>query len=167
MLTLLFDEAFKYNCGRQAMLDRLFEVVLIQVLRHLMEHGHTGAGMLAGMLHTRLRLALVAMHERPAQEWSLEGLAQQAGMSRSVFANSFRDTVGCTPGVYLQRWRIGLAQRALMQGRALKFVAGEVGYASEAALSRAFKNTIGISVREWRKGQLTSSSEPAQDALGG
>lgn len=150
VLALLFDEAFKQNCGRQAMLDRLFEIVLIQVLRHLMERGHTGAGMLAGMSHPRLRLALVAMHERPAQDWSLDDLAQHAGMSRSVFANSFRDTVGCTPGAYLQRWRIGLAQRALLQGRALKLIASEVGYASEAALSKAFKASCGTSPRQWR-----------------
>lgn len=151
VLALLFEEAFQRNCGRQAMLDRLFEVVLIQVLRHLMESGQTRAGMLAGLAHPRLRLALVAMHEDPAQDWSLESLAARAGMSRSVFANSFRDTVGCTPGAYLQQWRIGLVQRALRQGRALKIIAGEVGYGSEAALSRAFKAHSGLSPREWKR----------------
>jgi AraC-like DNA-binding protein len=70
-------------------------------------------------------------------------------MSRSVFANTFRDSVGCTPGVYLQRWRIGLAQRALLQGRPLKLIAIEVGYGSEAAFSRAFKASCGVSPRQW------------------
>ncbi len=151
VLALLFEEAFAQNCGRQAMLDRLFETVLIQVLRCLMEVGRTQAGMLAGMAHPRLRLALVAMHERPAEEWSLETLADHCGMSRSVFANSFRDCIGCTPGTYLQRWRITLAQRAMGQGRPLKLIADEVGYGSEAALSRAFKACIGLSPGEWRK----------------
>jgi transcriptional regulator GlxA family with amidase domain len=94
--------------GRQAMLDRLFEVVLIQVLRQLMERGNARAGVLAGLAHQRLRLALIAMHEQPEQpeqEWSLESLADTAGMSRSVFANTFRDTVGTTPGACLQRCR--------------------------------------------------------------
>jgi AraC-like DNA-binding protein len=149
ILDLLFAEAFEQHCGREAVLDRLFEIALIQVLRNLMEDGSIQVGMLAGMGHQRLRLALVAMHEKPAHEWSLEELAAQAGMSRSVFANTFRERIGCTPGVYLQRWRIGLAQRALLQGRPLKWVAIEVGYGSEAAFSRAFKASCGMAPRQW------------------
>ena len=157
VLELLFAEAQAQYCGRQAMLDRLFEVVLIQVLRQLMERGQTRAGMLAGLAHPRLRLALIAMHEQPEQEWSLESLADAAGMSRSVFANTFRDTVGATPGAYLQRWRIGLAQKAMLAGRSIKLIAQEVGYGSEAALSRAFKAQAGESPREWRKAQATAA----------
>ena len=74
-------------------------------------------------------------------------------MSRTMFANGFRDIVGCTPGAYLQRWRIGLAQKRLRQGQALKHIAAEVGYGGEAALSRAFAAHTGPSPREWRKGQ--------------
>lgn len=156
VLELLFAEALAHNCGRQAMLDRLFEVVLIQVLRQLMERGQTRAGMLAGLAHPRLRLAIVAMHDSPQQDWSLESLADVAGMSRSVFASSFRETVGSTPGAYLQRWRIGLAQKALLGGRSIKLIAQEVGYGSEAALSRAFKAHAGNSPREWRKRQAAT-----------
>lgn len=151
VLSLLFDEAFNQRCGRQALVNRLFEVVLIQVLRHLMESGQIRSGLLAGMGHPKLRHALVAMHERPANEWSLEALAEKAGMSRSVFADSFRDTVGLTPGAYLQHWRVSLAQQALRQGRSLKMIAMEVGYGSEAALSRAFKVQSGLSPREWQQ----------------
>lgn len=153
VLSILFDEAFNQRCGRQAMVNRLFEVVLIQVLRHLMESGQIRSGMLAGMGHAKLRHALVAMHERPAHEWSLEELAEQSSMSRSVFADAFRDTVGLTPGAYLQHWRVSLAQQALRQGRSLKMIAMEVGYGSEAALSRAFKVQSGLSPREWKQAQ--------------
>lgn len=153
VLALLFDEAFEQRCGRRALLDRLFEVVLIQVLRHLMNGGHTRAGMLAGLAHPRLRHALIAMHEQPAQDWSLDRLASKAGMSRSVFANAFREEVGCTPGAYLQQWRIALVQQALRQGRSLKLVADQVGYGSESALSRAFKAQCGLSPREWKQRQ--------------
>ncbi|WP_258057606.1 helix-turn-helix domain-containing protein, partial [Xylella fastidiosa] len=77
-----------------------------------------------------------------------------AGMSRSVFAGTFRRVVGCTPGVYLQGWRVKLAQLALRQGRQLlKTIAVEVGYGSEAALSRAFKAQCGMTPREWRQRQ--------------
>ena len=150
VLELLFEEAFARNCGRQAMLDRLFEAVLIQILRCLMEDGLVQTGMLAGMAHPQLRRALVAIHEHPARDWSLEELADHAGMSRSVFANTFRERIGCTPGVYLQRWRINLAQQAMVRGRALKFVATDVGYGSEAAFSRAFKACAGMSPGQWR-----------------
>jgi AraC-like DNA-binding protein len=91
------------------------------------------------------------MHDEPHKEWSLEDLAAVCGMSRSVFANCFRDTVGATPGAYLQRWRVGLAQKALLAGKSLKLIAQDVGYGSEAALSRAFKAQSGHSPREWRK----------------
>ncbi|WP_267460136.1 helix-turn-helix transcriptional regulator [Xanthomonas euvesicatoria] len=89
------------------------------------------------MADARLRLALVGIHK-----------------SRSAFARSFHDTVGCTPGQYLQDWRIALVQRGLRQGRSLKQLADEVGYASEAALSRAFKAHVGHSPRMWRKSSL-------------
>ena len=153
VLSLLFEEAFNQRCGRHALVDRLFEVVLIQVLRHLMEAGSIRSGMLAGMAHPKLRNALVAMHEQPAKEWSLEALAETAGMSRSVFADAFRDTIGSTPGAYLQGWRVSLAQQGLRQGRPLKMIAIDVGYGSEAALSRAFKAQSGLAPREWKLAQ--------------
>ena len=150
VLTLLFDEAFHHRCGRHALVDRLFDVLLIQILRQLMESGRIEGGLLAGLAHPRLRNALVAMHEAPAREWSLDTLAASAGMSRSAFAGTFRDTVGSTPGHYLQGWRIALVQQALRRGRALKVIAADVGYGSEAALSRAFRAQVGTSPREWR-----------------
>lgn len=150
VLALLFEEAFEQRCGRVALVERLFEVVMIQVLRQLMEGGEVQGGLLSGLSHPRLRNALVAMHERPAQEWTLDELANAAGMSRSVFATTFRETVGTTPGQYLQGWRVRLAQKALRRGRPLKVIATEVGYGSEAALSRAFKAQSGQSPRQWK-----------------
>lgn len=118
-----------------------------------METGRVRGGMLAGMAHAKLRKALVTMHNEPANEWSLESLAKITGMSRSVFANAFRDTVGCTPDAYLQKWRVRLVQQALRQGRQLKMIAVNVGYGSEAALSRAFKAQSGLAPREWLRMQ--------------
>jgi AraC-like DNA-binding protein len=151
VLALLFEEAFTQRCGRTALVNRLFEVVMIQVLRQLMETGEVKGGMLAGLSHPRLRNAIVAMHEAPSKDWTLDELARVAGMSRSVFATHFREALGITPGQYLQGWRVGLAQQALRQGRPLKVVAADVGYGSEAALSRAFKSHSGVSPREWRR----------------
>jgi AraC-like DNA-binding protein len=153
VLKLLFDEAFHDRCGRAALVDRLFEVVLIQVLRQVMENGGVHSGLLAGLAHPKLRHALIAMHEQPAEEWGLDALSLKAGMSRSAFANAFRDTLGSTPGAYLQQWRIALVQQSLRRNRPLKLIADEVGYGSESTLSRAFKAQCGISPREWRDAQ--------------
>jgi AraC-like DNA-binding protein len=151
VLTLLFAEAETDLCGRQTLLDRLFEVLLVQLLRHLMENGTTNIGLLAGLAHTQLRRAIVAMHQAPEQDWSVEQLATLAGMSRSVFSNKFRLMVGETPASYLQRWRIGLVQKWLKNGQTLKLIAAEAGYGSESALSRAFKSQCGLSPKEWLK----------------
>jgi AraC-like DNA-binding protein len=80
-------------------------------------------------------------------------------MSRSVFATAFRETVGTTPGQYLQGWRVRLAQKALRRGRPLKMISAEVGYGSEAAFSRAFKAHSGLSPRDW-KNQLSLPTNP-------
>jgi len=159
VLALLFEEAFEQRCGRTALVERLFEVVMIQILRQLMESGKVKGGLLSGLSHPRLRHALVAMHEEPAKEWTLNELAGVANMSRSVFASTFRSIVGITPGQYLQGWRVRIAQMALRRGRPLKLIAAEVGYGSEAALSRAFKAQTGQSPREWR------SHAPIKSAL--
>lgn len=156
ILTLLFEEAEAQNCGRQALLDRLFEVILIQLLRHLMEEGSTQVGLLSGLAHSQLRRAIVAMHQMPEKAWSVESLAKLTGMSRSVFSNQFRDSVGETPASYLQRWRIGLVQKWLKAGQSLKLIAEEVGYSSESALSRAFKSQCGVSPIEWLKNERNS-----------
>lgn len=153
VLTLLFAEAESQNCGRQGLLDRLFEVVLIQLLRQSMEEGNVQVGLLAGLSHPQLRRAIVAMHEFPERNWRVEELASTAGMSRSVFSNKFREAVGETPASYLQRWRIGLVQKWLKQGDSLKLIAEEAGYTSESALSRAFKSQCGQSPREWLKSE--------------
>ena len=91
------------------------------------------------------------MHQEPERDWSVESLAAVAGMSRSVFANQFREAVGETPASYLQRWRVGLVQKWLKNGQPLRLIAEEAGYSSESALSRAFKSQCGLSPMAWLK----------------
>ena len=147
ILEALFLEVGVRHCGRQVVMDRLVEAALVHVLRHAME-GWGGVGLLAGLAHPHLARALTALHDDPAQSWTLENLADRAGLSRSVFAQLFHRVVGQTPGQYLTGWRLTLAREALADGRALKQVAGEVGYASPAALSRAFSRHFGTNARE-------------------
>lgn len=146
---LLFDEAFDARCGRQLVVDRLFEVLVVQVLRRAMADGAVEHGLLAGLTHPRLRHALVAVHEAPAEPWTLDTLAGRAGMSRTRFAETFRAVVGTTPADYLAGWRVAIAQDLLRRGRPLKQVAAEVGYDSPVAFSRVFKARVGRTPREW------------------
>ena len=101
VLDLLFDEAFAQRCGRQIVVDRLFDAVVVLLLRHLLDSGHITEGPLAGLGHPQLAKAIVAMHDEPATPWTLETLAARAGMSRSRFAEVFSQIVGETPAAYL------------------------------------------------------------------
>lgn len=146
VLDLLFGEAEERHCGHQVVMDRLAEAALVLILRQSMEVAE-GIGLLAGLAHPQLAVALTAMHDHPGAGWTLESLAETAGLSRSVFADTFHQVVGVPPGQYLSGWRMALARDALERGESLKRVARDVGYASPAALSRAFSRHHGVSAR--------------------
>jgi len=96
--------------------------------------------MLAGLVHPQLRHALIAMHERPQHHHGLESLAQAARMSRTRFAQLFRELVGQTPLNYLGGWRMALAQDLLQQDLSLAQIAGDIGYGSAIAFNRASRH---------------------------
>lgn len=151
-LALLFAETEQVRCGQRLLADRLFEVVLIQLLRWLIDHHEEAGiqvGVMTGLSEPRLARALVAMHEAPGAPWTLAALAAQAGMSRSAFAAAFRNVVGQPPADYLADWRLTLAQSRLREGRAVKTIAAELGYANASALSRVFSQKMGASPRQW------------------
>jgi AraC-like DNA-binding protein len=148
-LGLLFRETEQVRCGHRLLADRLFEVVLLQLLRWLLDHSRVDGGLIAGLADPQLARALTAIHERPGEAWSLEAMAEAAGLSRSGFAQRFHRVVGQTPAEYLSRWRIALACRGLREGRPLGLLADELGYASHSSLSRAFKQVMGVSPRGW------------------
>ncbi|WP_306029893.1 AraC family transcriptional regulator [Stappia sp. MMSF_3263] len=141
--TVLLEEVERPRCGGKAIVDRLCEIVVIRFLRHAIETGRAENGLIAGLGHPQIMLALVAMHEAPERRWKLEDLAGLCGMSRTAFATTFRDVVGRTPGAYLQDWRLGIARQEIGRGGSLKTVAGRVGFSSAAAFSRAFSRQFG------------------------
>jgi AraC-like DNA-binding protein len=151
MLDGLFREAFAQHCGRQHVVNRLFEVVIIIILRTLMNRALVAQGMLAGMAHPQLAKALIAFHESPSRAWSLEKLAARATMSRSHFAAVFHEVIGTTPADYLAVFRVSLAQDLLRRGQPVKLIAEKVGYSGSAALSRAFSGICGQTPREWKQ----------------
>lgn len=139
----LVEEVTDPRCGGQAAFQRLCEVVVIRLLRHAIESGDADAGLLAGLAHPRLARALVAIHEEPDRSWSLERMAEIAGMSRTQFALTFKEILGTTPGVYLSNWRMELAKADLEAGGPVKAIARRSGFSSTAAFSRAFSRRYG------------------------
>lgn len=158
-LELLFEEAFAGHCGRQAALDRLSELMILQLLRHCMTAGVVEQGVLAGLADPRLAKALNAMHGAPGDAWTLDGLARVSGMSRARFAAHFHHVVGTPPGDYLADWRISVAKTLLKRGQPLKNVALDVGYASASAFARAFAaRHAGTSPTAWLSASGASPS---------
>lgn len=145
---LLVGEAFSDGGGRQAALDRLFDYLLILIVRHVLGSGIVAGGVLAGLADPRLAKALTAIHEEPKKPWLLEDLAELAGMSRTRFAAHFRAVVGRTPIDYLTLWRITIARQLLAKGKPVKTVATQVGYESPAAFSRVFARLTGQAPRD-------------------
>lgn len=159
LLGLMFEEAFAGHTGRQAVMDRLCEVLIILLLRHCIAQGQTQGGTLAGLADPRLGQVISAIHEDPARDWSLESMAAEAGMSRARFAARFREVTGETPADYLAAWRVMTAQRLLRKGLQIKRVADDVGYGSPSALARAFARKLGCSPSEWLKANLGAAAE--------
>lgn len=131
------------RCGGQAVLVRLLEVFVIRLLRYVVERQDSPVGLLAGLAHPRLSLALVSIHDVPDRQWSLQDLAEIAGMSRTQFAVTFREVIGSTPGNYITNWRLEVAREELAAGVPVKTVAQMCGFSSAAAFSRAFSRRYG------------------------
>lgn len=151
-LKWMFSEAAGAHCGREAALERLFELLVILLFRHLLDHHQLHTGIMAGLADPRLSRSLLQIHNAPHLAWSIAGLASESNMSRAAYAVHFRATIGQTPADYLLSWRISLAQKRLREGRSITLIAAEVGYESPSALARAFRRKTGYSPRDWING---------------
>lgn len=150
-LKWMFREAAGSQRGREAALERLFELLVILLFRHLLDHHQLHTGIMAGLADARLSRSLLQIHKAPHLAWSIAGLASESNMSRAAYAVHFRAVIGQTPADYLLSWRISLAQKRLREGRSITLIAAEVGYESPSALARAFRRKTGYSPRDWIK----------------
>jgi AraC-like DNA-binding protein len=152
LVNLAVAESGARRPGGENVLARLSELMFVEMIRQYLETLPAAQrGWLSGLRDPVVGQALAAMHAEPAADWTVEGLARQAGVSRSVFAERFTAMVGQPPMQYLAMWRSQLASRLLADGRHVADVAGAVGYDSEAAFSRAFKKQVGRSPAAWRR----------------
>jgi AraC-like DNA-binding protein len=142
--------------GGSLIAQQLAYMMLIQALRlYLADATTAGRGWLSALSDKHMSIAITSMHSDPGYPWTLHSLAERVGMSRSVFALRFRETVGATPMEYLTRWRMLLAaDRLKNSGDGLCAIAQSLGYESESAFGKAFRRVMGYSPRQYIRSTL-------------
>ncbi len=160
LLATAVDESNRRRPGGEAVLERMSEMMFVEVLRrYLAGLPADQTGWLAGMRDPGVGRALSLLHERPAQQWTLDRLGQESGLSRSILHERFVHFLGLPPMQYLLQWRMQLSAGRLRDSDAtILDVALDVGYESDAAFSRAFKRVVGVAPGEWRRAHLAPST---------
>lgn len=137
--------------GASAMVSRLLDLLLVQVLRKWAQSGDTLPGWLAAAKDDRIARAVAAIHADPTRSLTNTELASIAGMSVSSFAERFKQVIGQQPGAYLRAWRLDKAAEALLHSSApIDTIAQRVGYASKEAFTRAFQAKFDMAPSVWR-----------------
>ncbi len=150
-LRLMGAEAGRARFGGDLIALKMPEVIFTQALRAFIEREGADHVGLAGFADPYLARALSAFHAAPAKDWSVEGLAREAGLSRTGFAVQFASKMGLPPMQYLTKWRMQIACQELAGERVgIADVAARVGYASESAFSRVFKKEVGMTPAAYR-----------------
>jgi AraC-like DNA-binding protein len=148
---LLIAESAAQSPGGTVVVSRLLDVLLIQILRTFVSTP-SGEHRLCALADPQVGRALQLIHARPAEPWTVEGLASAVGQSRSGFAARFAELVGEPPLEYVARWRMTKAADLLrLSDLPLREVAERVGYHSEAAFNRAFKRREGTAPATYRR----------------
>ncbi len=152
-LRLLAAEVAEPRPARAVVLDRLVDILLIQVMRAWLQSGPDvlPASWLRALSDEVIAPALAALHADPARDWTVQSLAEEAAVSRATLARRFTGAVGESPGAYLTRWRMDLAARRLRDtDDPVSVVARSVGYTSEYAFSRAFSRARSLPPGRYR-----------------
>ena len=153
----LAGEAADARPGFDAIARRLTEVLFLAILRAwLPDARQPPSGWLAALRDREISVALSALHADPARDWTLADLAARCGLARSRFAERFTELVGVPPMTYLARWRMQLASDLLTRtDLRVGEIAASVGYASEAAFTRAFRAATQRTPAAWRRAEAS------------
>ena len=162
IVRLVFREASGNFIGGETVITRLADVLLIQAIRTWVETESSFKGTwLSAIKDEKIGKALACIHSQPENAWTVESLGREVGLSRTAFSNRFRDLVGNTVLNYLTEWRMNLAMMKLQNGEKVDYKFTEsLGYQSESAFRRAFKNTLGMNVSEAIRSISMSKAQP-------
>lgn len=161
VIALIVEECAGNEPGREMILQRMLEILLVEALRWRgAAAGDVHAGLLNGMRDPALARVLAAMHADVRSNWTVAALAKIAGQSRSAFAARFGEVLGCGPIEYLARWRMALAKDALLRGtKTLDGIAADIGYESASAFSTAFRKRLGCPPGKFAR--ISAAAAPA------
>lgn len=159
-VALLSDEADADRPGREIVLARLVDLLLVETLRAAPTQA-TPPGLLRGLADARLAPTLRAVHADPAHAWTVAHMAARAALSRSAYFERFSRTVGVAPMEYVLRWRMAIARDLLQRGDlSVAATAERVGYRSPGAFSLAFQKRVGISPLRFARQRDPAPSPP-------
>jgi AraC family transcriptional activator of mtrCDE len=146
------DKAVKLGSpGMDVLIDRLYEVLFVQLLQQHYSGSDSSNTFYCSRNAPRIYRVLEAIHETPANRWTLDSMAELAHLSRSAFTSNFRETVGVSPMSYLTSWRMNLARSLLRTtGLPLDVIAKRVGFRTRAGFNKAFKQFFGIAPKKLR-----------------
>jgi AraC-like DNA-binding protein len=149
----IVTEVDRPRTGGLSVLERLTEVLFIELLRHEMISAPPGSvGWLAALADPSLGRCLALIHDDPRRDWTVQELAAGAGLSRTVLSERFETMLGTSPVRYVRDWRLYLASVSLSTTtKAIAEVAYDAGYSAEAAFSRAFSRAYGAPPAAWRE----------------
>lgn len=161
IVQLIRNEAREEKPARDMVLTRLLEVLLIEALRSA-SGGGTSVGLLRGLADERLAAALRSIHGDPKHDWTVEKLAGEAALSRSVFFERFRKAMGVAPIEYLLSWRMAIAKNLLRHGDGgIKEIADRVGYGSASTFSIAFTRFVGVPPTHYARSEMNRGIKEA------
>ena len=147
------DEIAAGRMGSETVFAKLSELLFVEAVRRYAEKLPEGqTGWLAGLKDPYVSRALAVLHARVREDWTVDLLGREVGLSRSALADRFLQVIGVPPMHYLTKWRMQLAAQELVNSsKSIPQVAYEVGYESETSLTRAFKRAMGVPPATWRR----------------
>ncbi len=158
LLQFMKHETQREAPGMNMVIDRLSEVLFLFILRALIDRQDQSAEFLRAFADPAIAHSLGAIHAKPGDPWTLEQLADVAALSRTAFANRFRELVGITPAAYLAQYRMDQASSWLRQGTiTMDEIAERCGYSSTAAFAKAYKKITGVAPGAVRRDNRSST----------
>lgn len=164
-LERMSEELHNPQPGAALIVQQLAYMMLIQALRLHIASDPRHSGWLSALGDKQMSAAISCIHSDPGYPWTLQSLAERAGMSRSIFALRFKESVGVTPIEYVTRWRMTLAGDKLMNSNdSISEIAQSLGYESESAFGKAFRRVLGCSPRKYGRDERRRATDGSEQA---
>jgi AraC-like DNA-binding protein len=153
MTVMLIDaEINRTNSNKNSLIDRLTEVLFIQLLNNFIKKNEQLSGFLSALKEPRLNKILQLIHQNPERQWTLDIISDAVGMSRATLQRKFKAGIGASPMVYIRRWRMAKAYQLLKYSNlSLEGIAEIIGFSDARTLSHAFKDHYGDTPSQFRK----------------